>query len=49
MIRNFEFSLAIPYEMVRREASGIMLPTIAEEFEKGVQLPFKIRLVEPEF
>lgn len=44
IFRNFEVSLAVPAQKIRREAAGAMVPTIDGEVEKGSQLPVCIRL-----
>lgn len=44
MVKSFEFIPVVPYERVRREGALVMSPTIEGEFEKGVQLPFRIRV-----
>ncbi|KAK0496199.1 cytochrome P450 [Armillaria luteobubalina] len=43
LLSNFEFSLTETHG-IRREACGIMTPTIEGQAEKGSQLPLKIRL-----
>ncbi|KAG7095748.1 hypothetical protein E1B28_006458 [Marasmius oreades] len=43
MVRNFEFSLTPECERIRREACGVMVPTLAGELAKGVQCPLKVR------
>jgi hypothetical protein len=48
LIRNFEFSLEVPYEKVRREGSGVMAPTLEGQVNKGVQLPFRLRPAQRE-
>lgn len=44
IFRNFEVSLAVPAERIRREAAGVMVPTIDGEVDKGSQLPVRIRI-----
>jgi hypothetical protein len=48
MVRNFEFELAVPFQTVRREGATVMAPTIEGQVDKGVQLPFKIRIASQE-
>ncbi|KAK0462488.1 cytochrome P450 [Desarmillaria tabescens] len=42
VINNFEFSLTKESERIRREACGIMTPTVEGEVEKGSQLPLRV-------
>ncbi|KAK0475531.1 cytochrome P450 [Armillaria novae-zelandiae] len=42
VVNNFEFSLTRESERIRREACGIMIPTVEGEVEKGSQLPLKV-------
>jgi hypothetical protein len=42
LMNNFEFTLSVPHEKVRREPCLLMAPTIEGEIEKGIQLPFVI-------
>lgn len=42
LIGNFEFSLTPEAQRVRREAAGVMTPTIEGQVEKGTQLPLRI-------
>lgn len=44
IFRNFEVSLAVPAERIRREPAGVMVPTIDGEVDKGSQLPVRIRI-----
>ncbi|OCH89441.1 cytochrome P450 [Obba rivulosa] len=48
LISGFEFSLTDDIQRLRREASSVMLPTLAGETEKGVQLPLKVSAVARE-
>ena len=48
VINNFELSLAVPAERVRREDFGLMVPTLEGEVEKGCQLPVRIRFASRE-
>ncbi|KAL0579177.1 hypothetical protein V5O48_002799 [Marasmius crinis-equi] len=43
LISNFEFSLTPECDKIRREACGVMLPTMEGELEKGVQCPLRVR------
>jgi cytochrome P450 len=42
VVNNFEFSLTKESERIRREACGIMVPTVEGEMEKGSQLPLRV-------
>ncbi|KAK0196692.1 cytochrome P450 [Armillaria mellea] len=42
VVNNFEFSLTKESELIRREACGIMVPTVEGEIEKGSQLPLRV-------
>ncbi|PBK73360.1 cytochrome P450 [Armillaria solidipes] len=42
VVNNFEFSLTRESERIRREACGIMVPTVEGEMEKGSQLPLRV-------
>ncbi|KAK0213326.1 cytochrome P450 [Desarmillaria ectypa] len=42
VVNNFEFSLTKESERIRREACGIMAPTVEGEAEKGSQLPLRV-------
>lgn len=48
IINNFELSLAVPAERVRRENFWLMAPTLEGEVEKGYQLPIRIRFASRE-
>jgi len=43
IISNFELSLDVPMEKIRREACTVMVPTIEGQVEKGSQLPVRIK------
>ncbi|KAK0496994.1 cytochrome P450 [Armillaria luteobubalina] len=45
VVNNFEFSLTKESEQIRREACGIMVPTVEGEIEKGSQLPLRVSFV----
>ncbi len=45
LLSNFEFSFTETHD-IRREACGVMTPTIEGQVEKGSQLPLKIRLAQ---
>ncbi|KAK0192529.1 cytochrome P450 [Armillaria mellea] len=45
LLSNFEFSLMETHG-IRREACGVMTPTIEGQVEKGSQLPLRIRLAQ---
>ncbi|KAG7448645.1 cytochrome P450 [Guyanagaster necrorhizus] len=45
LLSNFEFSFA-EVQGIRREACGVMTPTIEGQVEKGSQLPLKIKLAQ---
>ncbi|KAK0238250.1 cytochrome P450 [Armillaria nabsnona] len=45
LLSNFEFSFTETHG-IRREACGVMTPTIEGQVEKGSQLPLKIRLAQ---
>ncbi|KAK0231349.1 cytochrome P450 [Armillaria fumosa] len=42
VINNFEFSLTKESEQIRREAVGVMAPTVEGQMEKGSQLPLRV-------
>ncbi|PBL01943.1 cytochrome P450 [Armillaria gallica] len=42
VVNNFEFSLTKKSEQIRREAVGVMAPTVEGEMEKGSQLPLRV-------
>ncbi|PBK99863.1 hypothetical protein ARMGADRAFT_1008346 [Armillaria gallica] len=44
VVNNFEFSLTKKSEWIRREACGIMVPTVEGEMEKGSQLPLRVAI-----
>ncbi|KAK1225575.1 hypothetical protein PQX77_011467 [Marasmius sp. AFHP31] len=44
LISNFEFSTTPECDKIRREARGVMVPTIEGEVEKGGQCPLKVRI-----
>ncbi|KAJ7817168.1 hypothetical protein B0H14DRAFT_3474800 [Mycena olivaceomarginata] len=47
LVKNFKFSMdPTVAAKIRREASVVMLPTIAGEVELGPQLPVTIKVVE---
>ncbi|KAF9260693.1 cytochrome P450 [Marasmius fiardii PR-910] len=43
MISNFEFSLTPECEKIRREACGVMVPTLEGELSKGAQCPLRVQ------
>ncbi|KAG7442656.1 cytochrome P450 [Guyanagaster necrorhizus] len=44
VINNFEFSLTKESERIRREACGMMAPTVEGEVQKGSQLPLRVTI-----
>ena len=42
VVGKFEFALTDKSELVRREASVLMTPTVEGEVEKGAQLPLRV-------
>ncbi|KAK0213325.1 cytochrome P450 [Desarmillaria ectypa] len=42
VVNNFEFSLNKESQRIRREACGVMAPTVEGEVEKGSQLPLRV-------
>ncbi|KAK0462505.1 cytochrome P450 [Desarmillaria tabescens] len=42
VVNNFDFSLTKESERIRREACGVMVPTVEGEVEKGSQLPLRV-------
>jgi hypothetical protein len=42
IVGKFEFAPTDKSELVRREASVLMTPTVEGEVEKGVQLPLRV-------
>jgi len=42
LVRQFAFSLADGNPSIRRRRPGMLVPMVAGEEEKGVQLPIKI-------
>ncbi|KAK0462489.1 cytochrome P450 [Desarmillaria tabescens] len=42
VVNNFEFSLTKQSERIRREACGVMVPSVEGEVEKGSQLPLRV-------
>ncbi|KAJ7593938.1 cytochrome P450 [Mycena floridula] len=42
-INEFEFSLAVPAEQVRREYCSVTVPVLQGQVDKGVQLPIRIK------
>lgn len=46
LIGNFEVSLTPEAKRVRREAAGMMTPTVDGQAEKGTQLPLVIRVAK---
>lgn len=44
LVANFEFSMTMESNMIRREACLVMVPTIEGQIEKGSQLPLRVRV-----
>lgn len=44
LVGQFEFEFATPPENIRREACGVMTPTLKGDVAKGTQLPLRVKL-----
>ncbi|KAJ7737450.1 cytochrome P450 [Mycena maculata] len=48
LVENFEFSMTDSAEQVRRDICLVVVPVVEAEVEKGIYLPLKVSLAEPE-